>query len=75
MARLIRVSHGSLIEQGPLDAAYVEVLGVVVICIDESQPVFEPLREPSQYRPRGVVEGEVCVPMLDPKQVDEAKRA
>ena len=84
-ARLTQAWHDSLIEEGLSEEAYVEALGVVglVVSIDEFQHAmglaFEPLPdpkpgEPSQYRPRGAVEGDAWVPMLDPKQTDEAER-
>lgn len=84
-ARLTAGWLDSLRKAGLSDESYVEALGVAVlaISIDEFHHALglpvEPLPEarpgePSRYRPRGAVEGEAWVPMLDPKQADPAER-
>ncbi len=84
-ARLTRAWRDSLRAEGHSDEAYVEALGVtvLVISIDEVHHAMgfpvEPRPgpapgEPSRYRPRGLVEGEAWVPMLDPKQADQRDR-
>ena len=85
-ARLTQAWHDGLVADGLSEEAYVEALGVavLVISIDEFHHAMglapEPLPaptpgEPSRVRPRGVVEGEAWVPMVDPAQADDDVRA
>lgn len=85
-SRLTKSWYDGLLEQGLGDVQYVEALGVAVLVI--SIDVFHhalglalaPLPDaqpgqPTRVRPRGMVEGEAWVPLLDLAQADPAERA